>query len=918
MTVNVSAVVLSHDEPVSLTRVLDQLSKQTISPSRILVVDSSKTQAAPTSGFETLKLNHRTSFALSIEAAVKHLATDGYIWILHDDSAPDAQALEKLLKEIELSPSLAVVGPKQVDWDDPKLIKQMGLTLTRGGKLFSRVRGEFDQGQHDHLEDVMAVGTAGALVNLEKYRALGGFDPKAPPLAADVDFSIRARLSGGRVAIAPDSKIAHQMLSMNGKRSRSWLGGSPAQAIRHAEFYLALSYASFLGFVLGWLSLVPFAILNSFLLLVRKRAGSIPAELAAAATTFMQLGKILSSRARIRRTTSARLRSLASLRATRQEQKSSNQRAKDQEVSTQLLAAHARGDNDEITQSPNSGFLSSGAIWFALGLVALNVMWLPTNFAVSGSGVIPLSSNWLEVFGQAGSMNQSLGPGFVAAADPFSWVLAIVSAPMFFQPSLAITIALFLSSAIAFTGMFLLSGRITRSNPLRITAALTYALWPALTASVTDTRIAQVIAIILLPYLAHSIAKIADLGISNPGSFVSTWSQVGVSGILLALIAASSPVLGLTLIVLIVGLAIARPSKLMALLFSTGLTLVWFIPVALERLNSVSPLAILMSPGAGSPSALEANWTLPFFGFGFDSLAFGLFVSVPVLVLSLVALLTPGAKSALGLWVVAIAALAVAFVGAGVNFTFGQVTSVNLELNSVLALYGLAIIAAFLQLSAASQALRSIAISMVLVLGIAPAAFAMATNPPTVSYSDGRTVPSIIQADADSGMFVRTLKLGAGEDSVSAELIEGSGVKLEKLSTAFQIANSGLSDENPQYPVLGQLVANLVSANGADVLTPLEEFGISYILVFPADRDLQMALDSTRGLESIGETDFGQLWKVQSVTSEPKVSELDFAPTKILSLGVLVLYVLLALPTSSIRKRNGKESAIFVDAEENN
>ena len=918
MTVNVSAVVLSHDEPVSLTRVLDQLSKQTISPSRILVVDSSKTQAAPTSGFETLKLNHRTSFALSIEAAVKHLATDGYIWILHDDSAPDAQALEKLLKEIELSPSLAVVGPKQVDWDDPKLIKQMGLTLTRGGKLFSRVRGEFDQGQHDHLEDVMAVGTAGALVNLEKYRALGGFDPKAPPLAADVDFSIRARLSGGRVAIAPDSKIAHQMLSMNGKRSRSWLGGSPAQAIRHAEFYLALSYASFLGFVLGWLSLVPFAILNSFLLLVRKRAGSIPAELAAAATTFMQLGKILSSRARIRRTTSARLRSLASLRATRQEQKSSNQRAKDQEVSTQLLAAHARGDNDEITQSPNSGFLSSGAIWFALGLVALNVMWLPTNFAVSGSGVIPLSSNWLEVFGQAGSMNQSLGLGFVAAADPFSWVLAIVSAPMFFQPSLAITIALFLSSAIAFTGMFLLSGRITRSNPLRITAALTYALWPALTASVTDTRIAQVLAIILLPYLAHSIAKIADLGISNPGSFVSTWSQVGVSGILLALIAASSPVLGLTLIVLIVGLAIARTSKLMPLLFSTGLTLVWFIPVALERLNSVSPLAILMSPGAGSPSALEANWTLPFFGFGFDSLAFGLFVSVPVLVLALVALLTPGAKSALGLWVVAISALAVAFVGAGVNFNFGQVTSVNLELSSVLALYGLAIIAAFLQLSAASQALRSIAISMVLVLGIAPAAFAMATNPPTVSYSDGRTVPSIIQADADSGMFVRTLKLGAGEDSVSAELIQGSGVKLEKLSTAFQIANSGLSDENPQYPVLGQLVANLVSANGADVLTPLEEFGISYILVFPADRDLQMALDSTRGLESIGETDFGQLWKVQSVTSEPKVSELDFAPTKILSLGVLVLYVLLALPTSSIRKRNGKESAIFVDAEENN
>ena len=918
MTVNVSAVVLSHDEPVSLTRVLDQLSKQTTPPSRILVVDTSKTEAAPTAGFETLKLNHKTSFASAIEAAVEHLATDGYIWILHDDSAPDADALEKLLKEIELSPSLAVVGPKQVDWDDPKLIKQLGLTLTRGGRLFSRVRGEFDQGQHDHLEDVMAVGTAGALVNLERYKDLGGFDPKAPPLAADVDFSIRARLSGGRVAVAPASKISHQMLSMNGKRSRGWLGGTPAKAIRHAEFYLALSYASLLGFVLGWLLLIPFAILNSVVLLVRKRAGSIPAELAAAATTFMQLGKILSSRARIRRTTSAKLRSLAGLRASRQEVKSSNQRAKDQEVSAQLLAAHARGDNDEVTQSSNSGFISSGAIWFALGLIGLHVLWVPTNFAVTGAGVIPLSSNWLEIFGKAGSMNQSLGLGFVGAADPFSWVLAIISAPLFFQPNLSITLVLFLSTAIAFTGMFFLSGLISRSNPVRITAALAYALWPALTASITDTRIAQVIAIITLPFLAHAVAKIAGLGISNPGSFVSTWSQVGLAGILLALVAASSPVLGLTLIVLIVGLALARPAKLMALLFTTGLTVIWFIPLALDRLSSAAPVAVLMSPGPGSPRSFEANWTLPFFGFGFDSLTFGLLIAVPVLLLALIALLTSRAKASLGLWVLALSALAVAFVGAGVEFSFGQITSVNLELSSVLALYGLAIISCFAQLASGSTALRSIAVSLVAVLGILPAAFALATNPPEVSYSDGRSVPSIIQADADSGMFVRTLKLGAGQDLVSAELVAGSGVKLERLSTAYQIASSGLSNENPKYQVLGQLVANLVSANGADVLTPLEEFGISYILVSPADRDLQMALDSTRGLESIGETDFGQLWKVQSVVSEPKTSELDFAPTKILNLGGLLLYVLLALPTSSIRKRNGKESAIFVDVEENN
>jgi hypothetical protein len=477
---------------------------------------------------------------------------------------------------------------------------------------------------------------------------------------------------------------------------------------------------------------------------------------------------------------------------------------------------------------------------------------------------------------------------------------------------------LFLATAIAFTGFFYLSGLITRSNPMRITASLAYALWPALTASITDTAFAQVVAITLLPYLVLSVAKVASLGISNPGSFISTWSQVGVSGILLALVAASSPVLGLALLVLIVGLAIARPRKLMPLLFTTGLTIVWFVPLVLERLATSQPLSILLSPGFGAPRALEANWTLPFFGFGFDALSFGLFITAPVLVLALLSLLTPAAKASLGLWIVALFALALAFVGAGVKFDFGEISSTGLELTSLLALFGLAAIAAFAQLATASLALRAIAITLVAVVGIGPAAFAMATNPPAVSYSDGRSVPSIIQADSDAGMFVRTLKLGAGEESVSAELFEGSGVKFEKLSTAFQIANSGLSNENPQYQVLGQLAANLVSANGADVLTPLEEFGISYILVFPADRDLQMALDSTRGLESIGETDFGQLWKVQSVVSEPKTAELDFGLTKAISLGALVLYFLLALPTSSIRKRNGKESAIFVDVEENN
>ena len=175
MTASVCAIVLAHDQPQFLQRVLADLKNQTVAPTRVLIVDTSKQLAASSQGYEVLKLDSKTGFAQAIEKAVAHINPEGFLWILHDDSAPDTRALENLLREVELSPSVAIVGPKQVDWDNPRIISQLGLTLTRGGKLFSRVRGEFDQGQHDNSEDVMAVGTAGALINIDVYRALGGF-----------------------------------------------------------------------------------------------------------------------------------------------------------------------------------------------------------------------------------------------------------------------------------------------------------------------------------------------------------------------------------------------------------------------------------------------------------------------------------------------------------------------------------------------------------------------------------------------------------------------------------------------------------------------------------------------------------------------------------------------------------------------
>jgi GT2 family glycosyltransferase len=915
MTANVCAIVLAHDQPQYLDRVLADLRNQSVAPTKVLVVDTSKNSSISNLGFEVLRLDSKTGFAAAIDAAVQHMSAEGYLWILHDDSAPEQRALEQLLREVELSPSLAIVGPKQVDWENPKIIKQLGLTLTRTGRLFSRVRGEFDQGQHDHAEDVMAVGTAGALVNLGVYQSLGGFDRNAPVYASDVDFSIRARLSGFRVAVAPNARVSHKMLSMQGARPLSWLGTSPATAIRQAELHLGLSYANPVLFLLGWLLLLPAAAINSLLLVLRSRAYAITPEITASFLVFLSLKNLLLSRSIIRQSTSAKLGTLSGLRATAQEVRNDNKKARDEEVSTRLLASHAMGETEQLQVAPNSGLLASGAIWFALGLVALNLPWVPTNVSVTGSGVLPVSSNWLEIFGQAGSNSHSIGLGFVGAADPWVWALSLLSAPLFFLPPLAITLFMFLATPIAFVGAFKLSELVSSRNIVRIVASLSFALWPALTVSLSQAKFSQVFAIALLPWLLYSLARVARIGQKDSTRFPRT--HVGIAAILLAMIAASSPVLGVVLLAMVITTAVMRPTKIVPLMATTLLAWAWFLPLVIERAVAGNWLSLLLDPGISVSDGLEANWKLAFFGFGFDSLSWGLLITVPVLFFALLALLAPKLANTLPLWAIALVALAASWVVAGIDFDLGNGSSIGIDVTAVLGLFGLALALLLAHLADSSFVLRISSLATVALLGLVPAAFQMVSDPPEVSYSDGRIVPSIIQADVSAGSYWRTLKLeSTTEGGLVAQVFTGDGVKLNHISSGYKISSTTNPAVNPDYSELGQLVANLASANGAEILPTLERFGIGYILVNPVDRNLQLALDSTRELESIGVTDFGQLWKVENITAGSQSQPLDLGFVKLGQLAVLALFAWFAIPTRRRKKRKDKDSEIFIDSEE--
>lgn len=912
MTTEVFAVVLTHDQPELLARVLDSLSKQTVKPSKVLIVDTSKSPENQSGNFESIKLPSRTGYADAIETAVSKAGTEDFIWLLHDDSIPFEDTLEKLLREVELSPSLGVVGPKQLDLENPKIIKQLGLTLTKSWRLLSRVKDEFDQGQHDRSQDALAVGTAGALIRLSVYKELSGFNAKAPVLAQDVDFSLRARLAGHRVAVAPEAKVSHGMYSLAGKRPLSWLGGPVSIALRRAELHLMLSLINPIAFISLWLFLIPLSVFNSVLLLFLKRGRSIPAELAASAITFFSFPKLLGSRSKIKKTTNQNFKSLASLLATRQEVKAANRRSRDLIASEQLIRAHALGVE-------TSAKTSSGSMWWwAIGIAALNVLWLPTNLAVTGKGLLPLGDSWPAIFANAGSQNISSGLSMVTQSDPWHWVLAIISAPFFFAPSLSIALSLFLSTAIAFLGAYRLAELVTQKHFARIVAAIGYALWPALTISIQDTRITQVIALALLPWLLASLANLLQLGTNQKLMIGSTWRQVGTSALLYAGVSASSPILGVAVLIALLGFGLARPKQLLKVLFVPGLALAWWLPLLASNLEPRAMARLLLDPGVLLPNELSGNFA--FFGYQFDSLDTSLLVAVPVVVLLLIGLLGFLARNlatSISLWLVALLALGSTFVATGISFDFGS-GPIGVLPFATLGLFGLALWLLAAHLMEQNQR-ASVPVAWALVFfAILPSLSHFVISPPEVKYTDGRIVPSIIQAEAKAGSTLNTLVLAKPDADVIAEVFSGDGTKLHELTTSYYFALSEQASVSQNYEKLGQVVSNLVSANGSLLSEDLGQLNIGYILVNPKNRDLQMALDSTNELESIGETDFGQLWKVREATFIQQQQGFDFGFIKGSQLALLGFYIVLALPTGAARRKRSGASEIFADVEENN
>lgn len=870
-SLSAAAIVVSHARPDLLEKTLSALAALDTKPLEVLVVETSANldskNLADRYSFKFLSLSS-ANFSQSIDFAIENLSQSvQWLWILHDDCAPEAGALQALLRTAETSPSVAIVGPKLLEANDPRVIQQLGLTTTWSGRPFVLVQEEYDQGQHDRVADVMATSTAGMLVSLGVWQKLGGLNSEAPTLAQDLDFGIRVRTAGYRVIVEPQARVLHHGLSLKGERGKKWLGGGWATALAKSENYLAtLLLPNWLA-TLRLLFLPLIAIVSIPVHIYAKKPARIYASFLSWIWTWLLLPKILRGRKRLRLL--GRSNVLRNLYATPAQIKRRKE-AKLEYVST----------TESIEQT---GFFASGAIWATVLPLLASYNWFPTGPAVKlGSTplIAPGFNEWLT------TVSANLVPGFngeFVTMDPFSWALGIFAIVNPGAPSQALAMFLMLAPALAFASSWKLFAHLNKSRLLVTFLALAYSTATVMVRSMGGLYLA--VLAVALPLAIWALLRALSAETAS-----RSWRWTGLAGLSLAIIGITSPVLFAVLIVFGLVLAAMKRQRFFAPFLASIPGLMLLAPYLLATSNvgdwvytfeqaqfvrvenAFVFFLVLVAPLAA----------LALMGLFRARVSTGLFLTSFVAVNLLLGLTIPSSSNQLGFWLAA-------FLG---------LTQLALELVGKIRKTWLGIL------------VTAPVLVWVALLGISTGLFS------SVTFAEARNVPALIEAANATGEEVRTLRVEVQTEQVLAHLILGNDRQLHE--TSYLGSRTEISDTRYQE-LLSSIAARVASGNSADLEALTTEARLDFILIADSETGSEVSvaggLQTMSFLQPAGDTEFGKLFRVNN-SDATKALVPEPSLWSVWQFGALAAFALLAIPTPAsifgTRRRlegtNGDES----------
>ncbi|MET8438625.1 glycosyltransferase [Streptomyces sp900116325] len=801
-----------------------------------------------------------------------------WLWLLHDDCAPEPDALAELLRVVDTDPHAAIVGPKLRGWYDRKQLLEVGVSIANSGRRWTGLdRREQDQGQHDQVRTVLSVSSAGMLIRRDLWEELGGFDRKLPLMRDDVDLCWRAHAAGYRVLVAPDAILRHAEASARERRPIDCAGrfvASPHRVDKAGAVYTMLVNAR--GKMLPWvlLRLVLGTLVRTLAYLVGKVPGQALDEVAGLFGTLLRPGRIFAARRSRGKgvVDAAELRGLfpppgATVRATFEQVAGNFGSGSDADSGGSrhgAVESGPGGDDADFLEIEQFARLKRigrkpGPVLFAVLLLVSLVACrsLLGSGALAGGALLPAPADVSDLWGRYADGWHPVGTGGTQTAPPYLAVISALSALFLGSTGFALTLLLVCSVPLAGLTAYFVSRPLLESRLLRAWASIAYAFLPAATGALATGRLGTAVLAILLPLIART--AVSAYGMRSSGDTRGSWRATWAYTLLLTLAMAFTPVVWPLAVVLGIGVLALRRRDIAAyglrFLATIGTPLLVLAPWSLSLLGD--PSSFLKEAGlefgTGSASALDLLGISP----GGPNATGGLLLLGTVLA-ALAALLRGERQFAVrAAWAVALVALLFAGLTNGSGWA-GPATLV----------YGIALIAAALvgadgarvRVAELSFGWRQpvaalIAVAAVLAPAVAAVGWMVGGAAGPLERRDPVQVPAFVAEESSTRDQPRTLVLGGSSPaSVSYTLVRGSGARLGDA----ELASSGGGNSH-----LDKVVANLVAGSGADQGSQLSGFAIRYVLVRDgAPREMSRVLDATPGLSRLSQLDGSALWRV--------------------------------------------------------
>ncbi|MGW0601441.1 glycosyltransferase [Streptomyces sp. NPDC002776] len=807
-----------------------------------------------------------------------------WLWLLHDDCAPEPDALAQLLRvvdnELELGrDDVAVVGPKLRGWYDRRQLLEVGVSIAHSGRRWTGLdRREQDQGQHDHVRSVLSVSTAGMLIRRDVFEQLGGFDRRLPLMRDDVDLCWRAQSAGHRVLIAPEAVVRHAEAASRERRTVDCAGrttASPHKVDKAGAVYTLLvnSRSAVLPWVL--LRVILGTLLRTVAYLVGKVPGQALDEIRGLLGVLLRPERIIAGR-RVRGrpvVDKDELRPLfpppgATVRATVEQAAGSLLGSSDAEATSGAgrhgggIESGPGGDDAEFLEIEQFARLKRIArkpgpvLFLVLLLVSLAACReLLGAGALAGGALLPAPADSAELWAHYLDSWHPVGTGGTASAPPYLALVAMLASVLFGSAELAVTVLLVCSVPLAGLTAYFASRPLVPSRLLRAWAAVAYAFLPAATGALAGGRIGTAVLAVLLPLAAR--AGVAAAGLANSSGARGSWRATWAYALLLTVTTAFTPIVWPIALLLGVALLAVRRTHITAyglrFLAQLGTPLLVLAPWSLTLLPFGFFDEAGLEYGSSAAGALDLLGASP----GGPGTVSGLLL-IGVVLAALAALLRSERQSGIRTaWAVALTGLVFAVLSNGSTWA-GPATLV----------YGIALLAAALlgadgaRARVAEQSFgwrQPVAALIALAAAAGPLLVAAgwmidgADGP--VERRDPVQVPAFVAEESGNRDQTRTLVLDSDSAAhVSYTLVRGSGARL---------GDGELAAADGENEGLDKIVANLVAGSGADQSDQLGKFAVAYVLVHKgAPRDVTRVLDATPGLSRLSQQHGSALWRV--------------------------------------------------------